>query len=185
MYVDWLPFSKGWTRLLDYVLWRRGGYGCVESKIVCRKCVSLVEVPRRVFRLSSNDTYLWNLAIRRGSCNRLWTVLKMVLLLLTSLAFSCVYLARLVVVSAGWLLLYVGRTMRIVVPYLIRLILLIQVDKGYLAGFIPGIEANQLLEKEPPGTFLIRHSKSHADVTRLSYVDTRLAITCSLPRRLR
>ena len=44
---------------------------------------------------------------------------------------------------------------------------------GVLAGFIPAIEAHSLLSSQPPGTYLIRFSKTRAGCFALTYLNAR------------
>lgn len=41
---------------------------------------------------------------------------------------------------------------------------------GMLSGFIPAIEANELLKSKPPGTYLIRYSKTHPGSFAVTFV---------------
>jgi hypothetical protein len=41
---------------------------------------------------------------------------------------------------------------------------------GMLSGFIPAIEANELLKNKPAGTYLIRYSKTHPGSFAVTFV---------------
>eukprot|EP01104_Vermistella_antarctica_P002421 TRINITY_DN12663_c0_g1_i1.p1 TRINITY_DN12663_c0_g1~~TRINITY_DN12663_c0_g1_i1.p1 ORF type:complete len:397 (+),score=56.29 TRINITY_DN12663_c0_g1_i1:371-1561(+) len=49
-------------------------------------------------------------------------------------------------------------------------------DTGMLCGFLPACEANHLLKDKPPGSYLLRFSKSQLKAFALTFVDGRCAI---------
>jgi hypothetical protein len=46
-----------------------------------------------------------------------------------------------------------------------------RVNDRLLRGFIPSVEANELLQEKPPGTYLIRFSKTHPGSFAVTFVD--------------